>query len=191
MARTASPRPTYTYHVDHALRVELKVKAYVMPVNVFSSEKVVSAEITTWSYVVKFGSGRALFKGDDFVTFHVDPDTAVVELIKALSDIDTSKLNAVQIDWVYNGSQGYKHVKDVDSILDVPGALVSVAVPGLDATDVIPVDHVSVIHPLTGTVYTNSASSSPTEEPSENEGATAEELESVGMTQEDADNYVG
>lgn len=154
MPRTASPRPTFVYRVDHALCVTLKVKNYVQPINSYSGDVVVSSEITTWEYMVSFGSSkRALFKDSNFVTFHSSPDVAVVELLSALgqSMIDQGfYLNAVQHDWVVNGSKGYGHVVKADTICDVPGATVEVHIRGVDMTGPVPVNRVAWFHPITG-----------------------------------------
>lgn len=156
MPRTASPRPTFVYRVDHALRVSLKVKHYVQPINDPEGEAL-TTEITTWEYVVNFGSGkRALFKGADFVTFHSSPDVAVVELIRALDESMVDRgfdVNAVQLDWIINGSKGYDYVKDVSDITDVPGATVEVYIHGANLSGTVPVDEVTRYNPVTGDVF--------------------------------------
>ncbi len=166
MARTAAaPRPQFVYFIDHALRIELKVKSYIKPLAANDSRSgFVCEEITTWEYALKFGTGRssALFKGNDFVTFHTSPDMAVIDLMNALLEWQEMgrTTNAAQKDWIVNVSRSYREAMSKFSAMDIPGAEMYVTFNGV-TTERMPVDHMDAVDALSGDVL-NLEDSTPT-----------------------------
>lgn len=144
--------PTFRYFIDHALTVEMKAKSVIKPINDPSFGNVCTEEITTWTAQVYFGSTkRALFRNLPVVTFHGDPDTAVMDLLRALDESiqDQYDTNAVQYDWIHRAGKAYDGIRQRSSAIDVPGAEIEVLI-GDTSSGRVPCDRSEEIDILTG-----------------------------------------